>query len=518
MNKSPDAFRTISEVADWLGTPAHVLRFWESRFSQVKPVKRAGGRRYYRPSDMVLLGGIKKLLHDDGMTIRGVQKLLREHGVRYVASMSPQIEGVDPVEPPRESVGPVPAAPMAEDVPTGAFDPISEVPEERIIPFSRPEIPAQTAPIAASKPTVAPPIVAPTPAENVRPDLGTAPPQTIGDVPEDPESSMPQAPMVEVDAPLESPFEQSIAADAARSTETAEQGMTPPEDTTPAPAQVTFDFGFDAKEDAPEATPLADDAAFETALQDALATPDTDVKMDVCAPPIPEAGPEIVEDSVPSVEAAEGVVNQFEVGTGVPNSEVKPVAEIAPEATPSFAIAEDAFDDATLADDTSNAFGSEITSDLTPFEPNIVDTPASNVDDVAHMDFSDQAEQNDGVVSTDIASSVASVDDIFMGTPDPHLDDVAATLEPSVVQELHDVATDENASAEAISDASQYYAQTIPTEVIPDDLEDDAMGIDVPEGIIGRLNTNALATADPLKVQAVFDRAMTLKTKLSKAG
>ncbi len=87
-NKSPEAFRTISEVADWLGVPAHVLRFWESRFGQVKPVKRAGGRRYYRPSDMELLGGIRKLLHEDGMTIRGVQKLLRENGVRYVAAMS----------------------------------------------------------------------------------------------------------------------------------------------------------------------------------------------------------------------------------------------------------------------------------------------------------------------------------------------------------------------------------------------------------------------------------------------
>ncbi|MDA5094313.1 MerR family transcriptional regulator [Aliiroseovarius sp. KMU-50] len=90
--KSPDAFRTISEVADWLGVPTHVLRFWESRFTQVKPVKRAGGRRYYRPTDMELLGGIRKLLHDDGMTIRGVQKLLREHGVKHVAAMSPPLD------------------------------------------------------------------------------------------------------------------------------------------------------------------------------------------------------------------------------------------------------------------------------------------------------------------------------------------------------------------------------------------------------------------------------------------
>lgn len=99
MEKSPDAFRTISEVADWLGVPTHVLRFWESRFAQVKPVKRAGGRRYYRPSDMELLGGIKRLLHDDGMTIRGVQKLLRDNGVRHVAGLSqPLYPDVDDAE------------------------------------------------------------------------------------------------------------------------------------------------------------------------------------------------------------------------------------------------------------------------------------------------------------------------------------------------------------------------------------------------------------------------------------
>ncbi|MDM7931076.1 MerR family transcriptional regulator [Tabrizicola sp.] len=88
MDKSPDAFRTISEVAEVLETPAHVLRFWESRFPQIKPVKRAGGRRYYRPSDMALLSGIKRLLHDEGLTIRGVQKILRDHGVRHVAGLA----------------------------------------------------------------------------------------------------------------------------------------------------------------------------------------------------------------------------------------------------------------------------------------------------------------------------------------------------------------------------------------------------------------------------------------------
>jgi len=99
MVKSPDAFRTISEVADWLGIQAHVLRFWESKFTQVKPIKRAGGRRYYRPADMLLLGGIKKLLHDDGLTIKGVQKILREEGMTHVSSLSAPLDELDFVEP-----------------------------------------------------------------------------------------------------------------------------------------------------------------------------------------------------------------------------------------------------------------------------------------------------------------------------------------------------------------------------------------------------------------------------------
>lgn len=80
MSKSPDAFRTISEVADELDLPQHVLRFWESRFNQIKPMKRGGGRRYYRPEDVDLLRGIKSLLYDEGYTIRGVQRLLKEQG------------------------------------------------------------------------------------------------------------------------------------------------------------------------------------------------------------------------------------------------------------------------------------------------------------------------------------------------------------------------------------------------------------------------------------------------------
>ena len=86
-HKSAEAFRTISEVAIELDVPQHVLRFWESRFVQVKPVKRAGGRRYYRPDDVDLLKGIQALLYSDGLTIRGVQKVLKERGLRHVADL-----------------------------------------------------------------------------------------------------------------------------------------------------------------------------------------------------------------------------------------------------------------------------------------------------------------------------------------------------------------------------------------------------------------------------------------------
>jgi DNA-binding transcriptional MerR regulator len=87
VDKAPDAFRTISEVAEQLDVPQHVLRFWESRFREIRPMKRGGGRRYYRPDDLDLLRGIRHLLYGEGYTIRGVQRLLREQGVRFVQNV-----------------------------------------------------------------------------------------------------------------------------------------------------------------------------------------------------------------------------------------------------------------------------------------------------------------------------------------------------------------------------------------------------------------------------------------------
>ncbi|MBU6456830.1 MAG: MerR family transcriptional regulator [Bradyrhizobium sp.] len=88
MDKAPDAFRTISEVADDLDIPQHVLRFWETRFTQIKPMKRSGGRRYYRPDDVDLLRGIRRLLYGEGYTIRGVQRILKEYGIKAVQGLN----------------------------------------------------------------------------------------------------------------------------------------------------------------------------------------------------------------------------------------------------------------------------------------------------------------------------------------------------------------------------------------------------------------------------------------------
>ncbi len=103
MSKGPEAFRTISEVAGDLELPQHVLRFWETRFSQIRPMKRGGGRRYYRPDDVELLRGIRQLLYGHGYTIRGVQRILRDQGPRFVTDVG------------RGDNGSVPA-PHAEDV------------------------------------------------------------------------------------------------------------------------------------------------------------------------------------------------------------------------------------------------------------------------------------------------------------------------------------------------------------------------------------------------------------------
>ena len=181
MVKSPDAFRTISEVSDWLDRPTHVLRFWESKFPQIKPVKRAGGRRYYRPQDMLLLGGIKRLLHDDGMTIKGVQKLLREQGIAHVVSLSQPLDddlaaALAAMPPEADTLtsapGEAPMDVMAQDIrPAGAT--VLAFPD----PVAREAPP--TAPVALPKPVIA---AAVRPAQ----DHNATAAETYADTPSDP--------------------------------------------------------------------------------------------------------------------------------------------------------------------------------------------------------------------------------------------------------------------------------------------------------------------------------------------
>jgi DNA-binding transcriptional MerR regulator len=118
LNKAPEAYRTISEVAEELNLPQHVLRFWETRFPHIKPMKRGGGRRFYRPEDVDLLRGIRHLLYGDGYTIRGVQRILREQGVRAVQSVG---QGREVALPPR--------SPHDELEPDGDVEPAEAAPE-----------------------------------------------------------------------------------------------------------------------------------------------------------------------------------------------------------------------------------------------------------------------------------------------------------------------------------------------------------------------------------------------------
>ena len=106
MAKGPEAVRTISEAADELDVPQHVLRFWETKFTFIKPMKRAGGRRFYRPADISVLRGVRRLLHDEGYTIKGVQKLQRDQGTAHLVTAG---EGTSPSKP-----APTPQAPKAE--------------------------------------------------------------------------------------------------------------------------------------------------------------------------------------------------------------------------------------------------------------------------------------------------------------------------------------------------------------------------------------------------------------------
>jgi len=225
VEKSEAAFRTISEAAVLLDTPAHVLRFWESRFPQIKPVKRAGGRRYYRPADVALLSGIRHLLHDEGMTIRGVQKILREQGVRHVASLAepdaavpdgafavaedvPEAETVPDTE---TAAPPLAAPPLAATVLPG---PGYVGPSDGTVPIAPPVAPERSAVAVAAEPEPTPPSVA-DPSGAVATALPDQPAPTVAAASEsDPQPDLfaPAAPLPEADAPSAVPSDATAPA------------------------------------------------------------------------------------------------------------------------------------------------------------------------------------------------------------------------------------------------------------------------------------------------------------------
>ena len=155
MQKAPEAFRTISEVADELNLPQHVLRFWEKRFSQIKPMKRGGGRRYYRPEDISLLRGIKHLLYGEGYTIKGVQRILKEQGVHFItdgvkeadALQTPSVASIEVAPKTDPSPSPSPAPSPAPVEPVSAVS--HTVAETSVSPAINKEI-VETSPAANS--------------------------------------------------------------------------------------------------------------------------------------------------------------------------------------------------------------------------------------------------------------------------------------------------------------------------------------------------------------------------------
>lgn len=163
--KSPDAFRTISEVSSDLDVPQHVLRFWEGKFAQIKPLKRGGGRRYYRPEDVDLLRGIQHLLYGDGYTIKGVQKLLRENGVKYVVAAGRREQPAAKAKPP-QPLAPAAATALPEPQPQAEMAPPAVAPPPSAASLGGAP---HFAPVAA-------PIVPPAPPPPAEPELPLAAP------------------------------------------------------------------------------------------------------------------------------------------------------------------------------------------------------------------------------------------------------------------------------------------------------------------------------------------------------
>lgn len=208
--KSGTAFRTIGEVSELLDTPTHVLRFWESRFPQVRPVKRAGGRRYYRPADVALLAGIRKLLHDDGLAIRGVQKMLRDQGVKAVADEA--IEASAEAGASLAAGGAeAPAGPLAEAASDDSPDPATAMQETAQDPRSSaasaaPDaVPGEARPAAEDEAPLEQAPGEPAPQDAVPDSSASAGPAAVDDAPAAPTQAPAEAPGTPPDAAPDAP-------------------------------------------------------------------------------------------------------------------------------------------------------------------------------------------------------------------------------------------------------------------------------------------------------------------------
>jgi len=523
MDKSPDAFRTISEVADWLDTPAHVLRFWESRFTQVKPVKRAGGRRYYRPADMALLGGIKKLLHDDGMTIRGVQKLLREHGVKYVASLSPLIEGVDPISaqasgaltpvidaiptsnplanPPAPPAAQIADAPMAENVPHDAFD-IPVPAAEKIVHFSRPSSPA---PHSGSEPTPSP--VAPLTDSNASFDAPVATPVPNQAAPDQATPDLPPLAPASAELPDTTPFAPHGFEPPASFVEEMNAEMPPAAEDAAAP-ELTHEAMHDAMAE----------SVFEIQAEEALPPHDRD--QDPMADLAEFVVPSPLQDTaigadVPEQPALPLTTEQrtfdFDL-TPAPSSTVQAEAQPEPEperavdavdlpetpapetATPPSALEMSAEERAILTDGFDEALPETLSDPLPEYEP--ASDPAVFAEELADVDLPDaaaylDAEQND-VIPT--------------------------SAELSAVEEI---ALDSQAEAEVEAPQQDVFA-TAPLSPAPlgvdldlyDDPDEAAADLVMGDGILGKLNHRDLIRVPRQDIASLLARAEALHARL----
>jgi DNA-binding transcriptional MerR regulator len=271
LEKSPDAFRTISEVAEHLGVPAHVLRFWESRFTQIKPVKRAGGRRYYRRADMALIDGIRKLLHDDGMTIRAVQALLREKGVKAVAELARPLalDGPDPARPA-----------TADHAAPHRPPPDRPAPPE---PHATAPAPGADGPDAAGHalpPDMPPPAEVPRSADPRAPETGTA---------DHPAAEHMDAPLLPDEAPVLPDDEAPPAPEHDRSA--APAPAAPPPDAVPE-APMAQDVPVD---DVPQVLRFIRSGGMNRPMPPPPAAPPTQSELDLAPPPAAPSEPEPAE-------------------------------------------------------------------------------------------------------------------------------------------------------------------------------------------------------------------------------